>query len=144
MKKLIAIPTKHRIEVGDILKIIKPLPLDELTGENNVGKFVVNKNPYVNKKQGFCEKYHIYLIETKPKDIIYPAIIWLGSQNIESSIKGVHSGEPIGEFYSLVLATTNPKFPRICTLDRDEVVKLMNEGNSYTADIGHSNDIDIY
>lgn len=143
MKKLIAIPTKHRIEVGDIVKIIKPLPLDELTGEDNVGKFVVNKNPYVNKKQGFCEKYHIYLIETEPKNIIYPAIIWVNHGNTESSIKGVHGNDPIGELYSLVLATTNPKFPRICTLDREKVVELINKNNSYIADLGHSDEINI-
>jgi len=126
MKRLTAIPTKHRIEIGDIVKVIKPLPLDELTGENNVGKFFINNNPYVSKKQGYCEKYHIYLIETELNEISIPAIMWVGCEYNESSIKSIHNDDSVGESDALVIATTNPKFPRICTLDREKVVKLLN------------------
>jgi hypothetical protein len=67
MKKLIAIKDDSKINVSNIVKVIKNSPLNISLGENNVDKFFINKNPNVSQEQGFCEKYQLYVVDDEEK-----------------------------------------------------------------------------
>jgi hypothetical protein len=65
MKKLIAIEDNSEIEIGDVVTMLKNLPIGETLGENIVGEYFVNKNPDVCKEQGYCQKVHLYVLDTE-------------------------------------------------------------------------------
>jgi hypothetical protein len=128
MKKLITIPTDTRIEVGDIVKKIKNSPLEEALGEDFVGKYFINKNPYVKQEQGYCEKHHVYLIDDS-EITTFPVISCFQHKGILIVHKCSHV-DHLKENEKMVLATTNPNYPTICTLDPKKCVDLLNRGIS--------------
>ncbi len=128
MKKLIAIPTDTKIEVGDIVKKIKNTPLEEALGEDFVGKYFINQNPNVKHEQGYCEKHHVYLVDDS-EITKFPArtcFLHEGTYLLRmcSHIDHLKQNE------EKVLATTNPAYPSLCTLDLQDCIDLLNRGIS--------------